>query len=76
MWAMKSIRMRWAGHVARVGSGEVCTGFLWENLRERDHWGDPGFDGRMILRRIFSKWDVRIWTGFSWFRIETGGGHL
>jgi hypothetical protein len=30
----------------------------WENLRERDHWGDPGLDGRIILRRIFKKWDV------------------
>ena len=24
---VKSIRMRWAGHVARMGRGEVCTGF-------------------------------------------------
>jgi hypothetical protein len=36
--------------------GEVCAGFWWENLRERDHWGDPGIDGRIILRRIFRMW--------------------
>jgi hypothetical protein len=45
-------------------------------LRERDHWGDPGVDGRIILRRIFRKWDVGVWTGLGWLRIETGGGHL
>jgi hypothetical protein len=27
------------------------------NLRERDHWGDPDIDGRIILRRTFRKWD-------------------
>ena len=25
--AIKSRRMRWAGHVARMGRGEACTGF-------------------------------------------------
>jgi hypothetical protein len=37
---------------------QSCMGFWWENLRERDHWGDPGLGGRIILRRIFRKWDV------------------
>jgi hypothetical protein len=58
------------------GSEEACTGSWWENLRERDHWGDTGVDGRIILRRIFRKWNVGVWTGLSCFRIETGGGHL
>jgi hypothetical protein len=35
------------------GRGEACTGFWWGNLREGDHWGDPGVDGRIILRWIF-----------------------
>jgi hypothetical protein len=39
------------------GRGEVCTGFWWGNLRERDHLEDPGIDGRIILRWIFRKWD-------------------
>ena len=34
------------------GRGEVCTGFWWGNLRERDHGGDPGIDGRIILRHL------------------------
>jgi hypothetical protein len=43
------------------------------NLREGDHWGDPSVDGRIILGWIFGKWDVGVWTGWSWLRIGTGG---
>jgi hypothetical protein len=52
------------------GREEACTGFWWGNLRERDHLVDPGVDGRIILRRVFKKWDVGVWTGLSWLRIE------
>jgi hypothetical protein len=48
---IKSRRMRWAGHVARMGGKrEVHTGFWWGDLRERDDLGDPGGDGRIILK--------------------------
>jgi hypothetical protein len=58
------------------GGERRVQGFGGKNLRERDDWGDPGVDGRIILRRIFRKWDVGVWTGLSWLRIETDGGHL
>jgi hypothetical protein len=38
-------------------------------MRERDHSGDPGIDGMIILRWIFRKWDVGVWIG-------TSGEHL
>jgi len=41
----------------------LYTGFYRENLRERDHLGDPGLDGRIILRWIFTNWD------FDWIEL-------
>jgi hypothetical protein len=51
-------------------------GFGGETWGERDQWGDPGVDGRILLTRIFRKYHVGVWTGLSWLRTETGGGHL
>jgi len=59
-----------------MGEGISVYRVWWGNLGERDHWGDPGLDGRIILRFIFRKWDVGVWTGSSWLRIGTGGGYL
>jgi len=42
----------------------------------RNHCGDLGIDGRIILGWISRRWDGGIWTGLSWTRIEKGGGHL
>jgi len=45
-------------------------------MGERDHLGDPGLDGRIILRWVFRKLVVGVWTGSSWLMIGTGVGHL
>jgi hypothetical protein len=50
VWVIKSRSMRWAGHVARMGRGEVRVGFWWGNLRKRVHLEDPNVDWRIILR--------------------------
>jgi len=73
---IKSRSMGWAGHVARMGERRAYTEFWLGNLKEREHLRDPGADGRIILRWIFRKWDVGVWTGSSWLRIGTGGGHV
>jgi hypothetical protein len=65
---IKYRRMRWARHVAHMGRGETCTGFCGKTGGKVGHWGHSGVDGRIILRWIFRKWDVGVWTGLSWFR--------
>jgi len=72
---IKSRRMRWAGHVARMGE-KGCIGSWWGNRRKRDHWGDLGANGWIILGRISRRWNVGIWAGLGWPRIETDSGRL
>jgi len=56
----------------RRGGYRVLVG----KLVEGDHWGNLGENGWIILGRISRRWDMGIWTGLGWPRIETGGGLL
>ena len=68
LWVIKSRRMRWAGHLARMGEERGVYEVLVGNRRERDHWGNLDVDGSIILGRISRRWDVGIWTGLGWPR--------
>ena len=56
------------GHLERMGR-EVYRGFVGKLEGKRLH-GNPGVDGRIILRWIFRKWD----RGQD--RSDSGQGHL
>ena len=50
----------WAGNVARIGERRGVYR-VWVGINEvNDYLGDPGVDGRIILRRILRKWDVGV----------------
>jgi len=46
------------------------------NWRKRDHCEDLDVDGWIILGRISRRWDVGIWTGLGWPRIEKVDGRF
>jgi hypothetical protein len=75
MRVVNSRRMRWAGHVVRMGEDRAVHRVLV---------GKP--EGKRILGRPRRRWEDNIkmdlqevggaGTGWSWLRIGTGGGHL
>jgi hypothetical protein len=56
--------------------GETCTGFCWDSPKDKDHLKDQGVDGRMGSKWAVGRLVGGVWSGFSWFRIGTGGGLL
>jgi len=58
------------------GGGKGAYRFLVGKSERKNHWGDLGVDGRVILGWISRRWDVGLWTGLGWSRIGTGGGRL
>ena len=70
------MRLRWAGHVARMVENRGVYRFLVGKKEGKSHWGDLGIDVWIILGWICRRCDVGIWTGLGWARIGTGGGLL
>jgi hypothetical protein len=73
---IKSRRMRWAGHVARMGEGRNVYRVLVGKPKGKDHLEDQGVDGRMGTKWTLGRLVWGVWSGFTWFRIGTGGGLL
>jgi len=73
---IKSRRMRRAGNVRRMGEERCCIVSWWGKWREGDHWGIIGLDEWIIIGWISRKWDVFLWTGLGWPRVERVGEHL
>ena len=71
-----SRKMRRAGHVARMGEERVVYRVLVGKPEGKRPVGRPRRRWRIILGCISRRWDVGIWTGLDWPRIETGGGRL
>jgi hypothetical protein len=57
-----------------MGERRGFTAFRFGNLRVTDKLGDPGVDRRIILRWVFRKRDVGVWTGWSWIRLGQVAG--
>jgi hypothetical protein len=60
--AIKCRKMRWAGHVARMGERRGAYSILVGEPEERDQLEDLRVDGKIILKWIFKKWvrEIRI----------------
>jgi hypothetical protein len=52
---IKSRRLRWAGHVARMGRRGRHIEYWWESQKERDHWEDQDIGGKTILKWILER---------------------
>jgi hypothetical protein len=52
---------------------EKCTRFWWESPKERDHSGNQALMGDGIRIVLVSEIDWRVWIGFDWLRIGSGG---
>jgi hypothetical protein len=59
---IKYRRMRWAGHLARMGRTGMHIGYSWGSQKETDHW-----ENQDVVRWTILKWilDVMGWCGLD-----------
>jgi hypothetical protein len=60
---IKSRRMRWDGHVARMGQRGMHIGYWREIQKERDHWEDQDVGGWTILKWILDRQEGMVSIG-------------
>jgi hypothetical protein len=53
-----------------MGRGELHIAFWWVNLRERDHFEDPGVDGKIVFICILRKSEG---VGMDWIDLAQDG---
>jgi hypothetical protein len=73
---VKSRRMRWAGHVARMGEDKVVHRMLVGKSEGKRPLGRPRHRWEDNIKMDFRKLERIVSTGWSWLRLGTGGGHF
>jgi hypothetical protein len=72
----KSRRMRWAGHVARIGERRCVPRVLVGKPKGKRPLGRPRLRWGDNIKMDFQEVGLVALTGLIWLRITTGGGHL
>jgi hypothetical protein len=73
---IKSRRMRWAGHVARMGEGRGAYRILVGRPEGRRPLGRPRRRREDNIKMDLQEVGWGAWTGLIWLRIGAGGGLL
>jgi len=73
---IKSRRMRWVGHVARMGERTGVYRVLVGKLEGKRPLGRPRRRWEDNIKMDLQEVGWGLWTGSSWLWIGTGGGHL
>jgi hypothetical protein len=73
---IKSRRMRWAGHVVRMGEGRNVYRFLVGKPEGKRPLGRPRRRWEDGIKMDFREIGWGVWSGFTWLRIGTVGGLL
>jgi hypothetical protein len=73
---IKSRRMRWAGHVARMGEGRSVYRVLVGKPEGKRPLGRPRRRWEDGIKMDLEEFGWGVWSGFTWLRIGTVGGLL
>jgi hypothetical protein len=73
---VKSRRMRWAGHVARMGDDRKVYKVLVGKPEGKKPLGRPRCRWENGIRMDIREIGLGVWIGFDWLRTGIGGGLL